>query len=96
MDSFSRGITRVIYGKDDCDGKRKKRRGRRRSSIKTRKTLKGGSAAAIGAALLPFGLLGLQKYMQSIKYPRGGISTKRKTTRNIRQKKTIKLSEEPL
>lgn len=73
------------------------RRGRRRSSSKKRsKTLKGGSAV-IGAALLPFGLLGLQKYIQSRKYSRGSSSsTRRRTSRSARRKSALKLSEEPV
>lgn len=73
------------------------RRGRRRSSSKKRsKTLKGGSAV-IGAALVPFGLLGLQKYFQSRKYSRGSSSsTRRRMSRSVRRKSALKLSEEPV
>ena len=62
--------------------------GRRRA-----RTHKGG-CASVGAAVLPFGLLGLQKIAQSKKYPYfGKSSTRRGTRRSSRRRRRSNLSD---
>lgn len=60
---------------------------------KRSKTLKGG-CSTIGAAVLPFGLLGLQKYFQSNKKDVPSYYRKRKESRYRKRRRSKKQMDE--
>lgn len=77
-------LTESMTGKTLTTGGSRRRRNR---------TLKGGSMS-IGAAIVPVGLLALQKYFQTRKRPVGNSTSKWRKRRSMRRSNRIKLQDE--
>ena len=81
-------LLNIMTGRNSTCSRSKPFRKRR-----NRGTLKGG-CASIGSAILPFGLLGLQKYLQDKPHNSGGKSYGKRYRRRGRSMKRISVSDE--